>query len=524
MTSGIRTSRFLLMYSPLQFRPEDSAKPDGSLALPYLAGALRRSGFDVDILDACAGADRHPIETTFERRQPLASGLVRIGMSVEDLAREVADYDVIGLTSIFTAQTSRVLEVVKLVKAVSSEKLVLVGGVNARWLADRFFAAGADVVCLSEADAAIVSIGLLLRRGVRDFSSVPGVAFRREGRLVQTPSKVEDDLDRLAIPAWDLLPLERYWSIARPHGGGFSPDRPVRYAALMTSRGCPFRCEFCHISKEDDASPSGAVQRLRLKSEARVIEEIDRLQSLGVQYVFLEDDSLLAKKKRAMRLFDEIRKRRLTLSDVNGVNVMHLFTKVHGHFEVDVELLESMAAAGFHEITLPFESGSQRIIDTYATGKLDLARDLTGLIREAKRLGIVIGGNYTFGYPDETYDELTQTLLLAQRHMDAGLDRANLMLIVPFPGTLLYDRAIAGGHLDRHFDPDLMNWMYPTLRNTPIHPEVLKYVTRLCWRMLNRSERIENIRSMALDASGAIPIPVSTGHPSVPAVITLANS
>ena len=258
----------------------------------------------------------------------------------------------------------------------------------------------------------------------------------------------------------------------------------------MTSRGCPFRCEFCHISKETSNSRTGNLQQLRLKSDRRVAEECDTLQALGVEYLFLEDDSLLAKKARALRIFRELRRRRLTLSDVNGVNIVHLFRRANGAMEVDIELLEAMAEAGFREITLPFESGSQRIIDKYVGGKIDLSLDLTALIRTAKRLGIIVGGNYTFGYPDETYEELTETILLAQRHMDEGLDRANLMIIVPFPGTLLYERAIEGGHLSPSFDVDMMNWMYPTMTGTIVHPEVLRYVTRLCWRMLNPPSRI----------------------------------
>ena len=85
---------------------------------------------------------------------------------------------------------------------------------------------------------------------------------------------------------------------------------------------------------------------------------------------------------------------------------------------------------------------------------------------------------------------MTETILLAQRHMDEGLDRANLMIIVPFPGTLLYDRAMEGGHLSPSFDVDMMNWMYPTMTGTIVHPEVLRYVTRLCWKMLNPPSRI----------------------------------
>ena len=51
--NGVRAAdpRFLLMYSALQFGPLEMAKPDGSLSLPYVAGALRRAHYDVDILD-----------------------------------------------------------------------------------------------------------------------------------------------------------------------------------------------------------------------------------------------------------------------------------------------------------------------------------------------------------------------------------------------------------------------------------------------------------------------------------------
>jgi len=487
---GGRDPRFVLVYAPQQFRPDDNAKPEGSLGLPYLAAALERRGYEVDILDACAGTDSHSLESTFHRRRTLDNGLVRVGMADEAILQEIAPYDVVAVTSIFTAQTSRVLELVSLTKAAFPDKLVVAGGGNARWMADRFLDAGTDLICLSEGEEAIVGIGEVLRHGQRDFSEVPGVAFRYRGRTQRTPPRVTTNLDALALPAWHLLPLQRYWTIARPHGGGFPPDTRIPYAPMMTSRGCPFRCEFCHISKETADSRSGNLRQLRLKSDQRVAEECDALQALGVEYLFLEDDSLLAKKARALRIFRELRRRRLTLSAVNGVNILHLFRRVNGAMEVDVELLEAMAECGFREITLPFESGCQRIIDKYAAGKLDLSLDMTALIRSAKRLGIIVGGNYTFGYPDETYEELTETILLAQRHVDEGLDRANLMIIVPFPGTLLYDRAIEGGHLSPAFDADMMNWMYPTMTGTIVHPEVLRYVTRLCWKMLNPPSRV----------------------------------
>jgi hypothetical protein len=156
------------MYAPIQFAPNDSVKPDGSLSLPYIAGALREAQFDVRILDACVGAPRDSLVDTFYHPTDLPSGLVRVGMPRERIAVEIADYDVIGISSIFTTQTTQVLNLIRLVKEVDSRKLVVAGGVNSRYLADRFFAAGVDVICLSEAEQTIVKIGNVLRAGSWD--------------------------------------------------------------------------------------------------------------------------------------------------------------------------------------------------------------------------------------------------------------------------------------------------------------------------------------------------------------------
>ncbi|HYR43007.1 MAG TPA: cobalamin B12-binding domain-containing protein, partial [Terriglobia bacterium] len=158
-----RNPRFLLMYSALQFGPEEMAKPDGSLSLPYLAGALRAAGYDVKILDVSVGDEDQPLNETFFRTELLPSGLIRCGMAWDKVARKIADFDVIGISSIFTTQTTMVLDLIRFVKQVDPHKLVLAGGVNARNMRRRFFAAGAGVIALSEAERTIVDIGESLR-------------------------------------------------------------------------------------------------------------------------------------------------------------------------------------------------------------------------------------------------------------------------------------------------------------------------------------------------------------------------
>ena len=489
----IKQPRFLLMYSALQFAPEEMAKPDGSLSLPYLAGALRDEAYDVDILDVSVGNKRDKLEDTFFNTTYLPSGLIRCGMKRERIEQEIANFDVIGVSSIFTTQTTMVLDLIRTVKEVAPEKLVLTGGVNARNLRDRFFAAGADIICLSEAEITIVQIAEALR-GLGTFTAVPGIAFLDgDGKEVINPQgPVMMNLDELPFPAWDLLPLDKYWEISRPHGGQFPEGMRIQYASLQTSRGCPFQCLYCHISKETKGSVFGEAGKFRVKSVGRVIEEMNRLQDLGATHLFFEDDSLFAKKKRAYKLFDQVKDMGFELADVNGINICHLLKKENHRLTVDMEFLENLSAAGFRWLHLPFESGNKRLIEKYSTRKWDIEKTNTEeMIQGCTNAGIHVAGNYMIGHPDESIEEIYNTVLAAKTHVEQGLNHAAIFAMVPFPGTRVYDMCVELGMLDPDFDTDIMKWTKSSLKNTPVSAEALEYMRQLAWLTVNRREFVE---------------------------------
>ena len=466
------------------------AKPDGSLSLPYVAGSLRRAGYGVKILDLSVGGEKDQLKDTFFHPTPLDSGLIRVGMSHERIAEEIVDYDVIGISSIFTTQTSMVLETIRLIKRLDPNKVVIAGGVNARNLRDRFFAAGVDIIVLSEAELTILEIAEALR-GNGSLTDVPGICYESEpGReVVNPPGRVIQNLDELPLPAWDLLPLKKYWDLSRPHGGQFPEGKRIQYGSLQTSRGCPFRCLYCHISKEDSGDISGDVGTFRVKSIDRVLLELQTLKDLGVEYVFFEDDSLLAKKKRASTLFTLVREMGLHLSDVNGVNLCHLQKNFNGTLGVDEEFIEILAEAGFEFLHLPFESASQRLIDQYCSGKWHIhTLDTKELIRACDRVGIGTAGNYMIGYPDETLAEIHKTILFAKRHVEEGMNHAALFAVVPFPGTLIYDMVLRTGQLDPDFDTDHMKWTKSILRGLAVPADTLEHLRQLAWLTVNRSE------------------------------------
>ncbi|WP_007023593.1 B12-binding domain-containing radical SAM protein [Saccharomonospora iraqiensis] len=484
----LRDVSVLLLYPPNQNLPGTVCKPNGSLAYPHLGGALRHHGVPVRVFDACVGDDGDPLHEIFANPSALPSGLLRTGVDDERILEVVAEHDIVGITSIFTDQESMVLHCARLIKAAYPDKILVSGGVNARSRLPRFFEAGFDVVCLSEAEHTLVEIVEIVRRSTRpDFGDVHGVAFPDGDRIRVNPTRSRDmvrDLDTLPMPAWDLLPNQRYWDLGRPHSGVFEPGAELRYGTMMTSLGCPFHCAYCHIAGEGEGSLSGPVGTFRVKSDERVLAEIETLKSLGVTDVFIEDDSLLGDKKRGLRLLEKIQGAGVTVCDLNGINLIHLLKR----WKPDHEVLEALAMAGFTQINMPFETGNLRIMRKYASNKLNVDKaDLTGLITAMKDYGFKLYGNYMIGYPDETFDEVESTIALAREHMSYGLDAANFFLVVPMPGSPLFDMAIANGHLSPDFDPDKMNIYNATMTNTTVPGEVLEATRAAAWEEVNSS-------------------------------------
>jgi anaerobic magnesium-protoporphyrin IX monomethyl ester cyclase len=499
-----RDVRVLLLYPPNQTLPGVMCKPNGSLAYPSLGSALRRHGVDVHVFDACVGDNSDSLDEVFYNTVELPSGLLRTGVTDQRILAEAADFDIIGITSIFTEQETMVLHAARIIREAFPDKILISGGVNARSRMPQFFGAGFDVICLSESEGTIIKIVDAVRASASPvFAPINGIAYMEAGNIRVNPASSAEmvwDIDTLPVPAWDLLPNERYWSIGRPHGGVFEQGVELRYASMVTSLGCPFHCAYCHIAGEQEDSIAGFIGKYRIKSDERVLLELDLLKEMGVKQIFIEDDSLLGDKRRGLRLLEKIQGAGFDIIDVNGINVIHLLKK----WKPDHEVLEALVEAGFTQIALPFESGNLRIIRKYASNKLNIdMRDTEALIGACKDYGLRIIGNYMIGYPDETREEIERTIDLGRRHMSYGLDSANFFCVMPLPGTPLFDQAIADGHLNPDFDPDRMNFLQASMANTNVPAAELEEIRDRAWEEINSPDFKAYKRTMVVNTPAA---------------------
>ena len=482
----------LLIYPPNQLMDVETPRPDGSLNLIYLAAALEAKGIPTDILDSSVGTAEQTLEQTFYRRIRQDNDLIRIGMTFEEIAEYVKKkgYNFIGINSNFTPQTNMAFETAKAIKEMDPSIRIYVGGVNARALKDRFLQTGHfEAVCLTEGE--LIFPRLVLGE---DKKNIAGIAYMENGNIVVNPvdeTCFPKHLDELPMPAWDKLPMEKYEQIASPHGVMAVDKHKARYAPLMTSRGCVFRCMYCHISMEKQN-----IGILRPHSIQRVTAEIDKLISLGVKRLFFEDDTLLAMKNRVKELFRLVKSKELSIMDVNGVNLINFFLPgqedERGKWKLDVEFIQLLKDAGFEQIVFPVESGSQRILEKYATNKVNLEKmDLPLLMKTMMDIGIMAPVNIMIGFPDETEDEINQSIAIAHKLMAAGAPYVTFFIPIPFPGSKLYEYAIEGGYLDRDFNPDVMNWKRAVMKNTTVPPERLEHIRDEANIAVNTKKHIE---------------------------------
>jgi len=239
---------------------------------------------------------------------------------------------------------------------------------------------------------------------------VLGLTYRVNGVIKRNPPRPPiKDLDSLPMPAYHLLPMERYVS------------EGLRYATVISSRGCPFECVFCSSSRI-------CGKRWRARSTEKVVEEVQLLtDKYRVQSIEFVDDNFTLNRKRVKGICKEFVKRGIDLFWVCGSRVD----------SVNSELVSNLSKANCLLIYLGVESGSQRILDYMMKG-ITLSQSERA-VRLAKRYGLEVAASFILGMPDETVSEIEDTIKFA---IKLDPEFAQFTIATPYPGTELYDYAL----------------------------------------------------------------------------------
>jgi radical SAM superfamily enzyme YgiQ (UPF0313 family) len=244
-----------------------------------------------------------------------------------------------------------------------------------------------------------------------DFSKIDGISYVKNGEIINNKDAERiKNLDELPLPAYDLLPMEKY-------SYSFN-DIPKPFSLMLSSRGCPYNCVYCLKVM----MPKLYITR----SPENVVFEMKYLaKEFGIKGIYFQDWEFLIDKKRVEEICDLILRENLEIKW--GCNARAP--------DVDEEIVEKMKSARCVRINLGFETGSQKVLDR--AKKNVKVEEMKNAFDILKKYEINAGIYSILNLPGETRKTIAETeKFLAENNLKT---MCSPNLSIPYIGTELYE-------------------------------------------------------------------------------------
>lgn len=299
-----------------------------------------------------------------------------------DIINFDGDYDVIGIT-IMTQTCMRGYAIANEFK--KRDKTVIFGGIHATCLPKEAIRYG-DAVVIGEAEGGLWENVLndIKKNKLREFYKLD----------------VLPDMQNASFPRRDLI---------RCKAGLFS------LAPIETTRGCPFNCDFCTVSRF-----FGTKQRH--KSIKNIITE---MESCSQKYFFFMDDNITIDKKFARELFINI----APLNKLWGGQTSISLAK-------DEELMKLAYKSGCRALLIGFESMTKNGMNHYHKSLKSIDENVKA-VKHLRNNGILTMASLVFGLDDDT-EEVFETAYEFLSKSKAAFFQS--CIATPYPGTPIYEK------------------------------------------------------------------------------------
>ena len=261
-----------------------------------------------------------------------------------------------------------------------------------------------DYVVIGEGEETLLELISAIKHS-KHMENVKGIGFRKNGDILITNPRPAINLDAMPLTKFDL--------------GNFDY---IDYV-LVTSRGCPFNCEFC-------ASKVMWGKKVRFRPAASVVKEVMWLrEERNVKTIRFGDDTFTLNFNHIKNISDLLKK-----ESINDV-IYSVGSRID---TIDDKKLAILKEMGVYHISFGIESGSNRIINQI--NKDIKLNDVVPIIRMVNDAGIYTSTFFIINHPAETKEDMADTMkLIDQLHNNCTLNTTELNTGFPYPGTNWWD-------------------------------------------------------------------------------------
>lgn len=311
------------------------------------------------------------------------------------------------------------LRIASEIKEKSPETIIVMGGPQSSATAEDTLNAMpfVDYICSGEGENTIVPFfQALLREDGGDLADIPGLFHRKNGRVVY--NDIEIPLcDLNTLPRWDDRLYMQHYKTPEPNISDNNYFMPID-----AGRGCPYSCTFCCTSY--------FWRRMyRLKSPQRIVDDILFYnKKFGIKSFWFSHDAFTSNKKLVSEVCDHILEKKLNIQ-------WRCTARVDC---ISEELVLKMKQAGMTRIELGVETGSKRM-QKLINKNLDLEK-AKHMIEFLMKNNIRVSLFFMYGFPDETEQDLNETLELLFNLLDMGVNNVSMSFCRFNPATAITEQ------------------------------------------------------------------------------------